>query len=93
MLAASSARDAFPAPGLAFTTTSTGGSSCWVSRKRSRTTRFTRFRFTAQPAARIPTAIPSRARPTSLGFAITVNNASDTRRPSRWTRSNCGLSV
>ena len=84
---------ACPAPGLAFTTRSTDGSSCWVTRKVSRTSRLTRLRLTALPAARTPTASPSLACPRSFGRAITVNSPSETRRPSRWTRSNSGLSV
>ena len=84
---------ACPAPGLAFTTRSTDGSSCWVTRNVSRTTRLTRLRRTALPAARTPTASPSLACPSAFGRAITVNSPSETRRPSRWTRSNWGLSV
>ena len=83
MLTASWARVADPLPGFAFTTRSTGGSSCWLSRKRSRTTRFTRLRFTALPAARIPTERPRRAWPSPLALATTVKRASETRWPSR----------
>ena len=92
-LARSAALLADPAPGLAFTTRSTDGNSCWLARKVSRTMRFTRLRLTALPAARTPTAKPSLACPRPFGRAITENKASETRCPSRWTRSNSGLSV
>ncbi len=47
----------------------------------SRTTRLTRLRFTALPAARTPTARPSRAWPRPFGRAITANRPSETRQP------------
>jgi len=60
-LAVISAFVALPAAGLAFTTRSTAGNSCWRCRKDSRTTRFILLRLTALPAAFTPTASPSLA--------------------------------
>src|SRR5512139_1314908 len=49
------------AAGRALMTTSTGGRSWWRWRNDSRARRFNRLRFTALPAALIPTASPRRA--------------------------------
>ena len=67
------------AAGRALTTTSRAGSSCWRSRNDSRARRLMRLRFTALPAALMPTASPSRARPASFGRVSTRNSASEDR--------------
>src|SRR5262245_4890548 len=79
---------AFAAAARAVTSTSTAGISCRCNRNDSRIRRRRRFRLTALPAARRPTAMPSRASRFSFFTHWTTNKSSVRRLRARRARSN-----